>query len=140
MSNATENTFAAACYNDNSIAELIESLALPQADETDCDNWDITPDEWWASIASALAWLILDRDGPQPYIVVYDGQAMVAYDRAALSDVTEQSLCDMSGDEYSHWRAGVPPVNIGAELASDTMRIFCQELVCEGDAEYWRVA
>lgn len=47
------NTFAEACYNTNSIAELEAALAGP-ADQTDCDTWGLTKAEWREQIKIAL--------------------------------------------------------------------------------------
>jgi len=49
-----ENTFAAACYNDNTIADLEEALAGP-ADAADMAAWGLTEQEWRDQIATALA-------------------------------------------------------------------------------------
>jgi len=54
-----ENTFAAACYNQNSVAELREALANG-ADETDMRDWNLTADEWAAQIELAIAELEAD--------------------------------------------------------------------------------
>lgn len=54
MTKIETNTFAAACYDQNSIDELEEALA-GQADATDCENWGLTPEEWRAEIELALA-------------------------------------------------------------------------------------
>jgi len=56
------NNFAAACY-DNSVEELAAiTIAVKNganvedvADDTDCKNWDITPEQWFAGINAALA-------------------------------------------------------------------------------------
>ena len=48
-----DSTFAAACYDQNSIAELEAALSGP-ADKTDCENWGISPEQWRAEIAQAL--------------------------------------------------------------------------------------
>lgn len=45
----SDNCFAAACYNNNSISDLEES-SLMEADATDCTIWNITPDEWLHAI------------------------------------------------------------------------------------------
>lgn len=47
--------FAEACYDTNSISELLAAKAAPNADETDCETWAITPVEWYAAISAALA-------------------------------------------------------------------------------------
>ena len=49
-----DNTFAAACFEQNSIEEL-ETALRGDADATDCKTWGITPQEWRAQIAEALA-------------------------------------------------------------------------------------
>ena len=46
--------FAEACYDMNSPQELVEALAQPKADESDCKRWVITPNEWRAALALAL--------------------------------------------------------------------------------------
>jgi hypothetical protein len=50
-----DNTFAAACYNDNTIAELREALAGDTSTrENDCAQWGITHAQWAAQIKLAL--------------------------------------------------------------------------------------
>lgn len=49
-----QNTFAAACYDQNSIEDLIDALASMSADKADCKAWGITPTEWRSEIAAAL--------------------------------------------------------------------------------------
>lgn len=46
--------FAEACYNENSVSELVEALKSRSADKTDCENWKITPSQWRGEIKSAL--------------------------------------------------------------------------------------
>lgn len=53
MSNLTG--FAEACYDTNSISQLEEALKQRAADQTDCQEWKITPTQWRAAIAEALA-------------------------------------------------------------------------------------
>ena len=48
-----DNTFAAACFDQNSIEELETALA-GEADADDCATWRITPEEWRASVELAL--------------------------------------------------------------------------------------
>lgn len=48
-----DNTFAAACYDNNSVQELTDALAGP-ADATDCETWNITPEQWREEIQLAL--------------------------------------------------------------------------------------
>ncbi len=55
------NTFAAACYDQNSIADLRQALAGP-VDATDCATWGITADEWRQQIEAALAEKIADLE------------------------------------------------------------------------------
>lgn len=49
-----ENTFAAACYDQNSLEELIEALNSTDADESDCKNWGISAQEWKNQIVLAI--------------------------------------------------------------------------------------
>lgn len=49
-----ENTFAEACYNKNTIAEL-EQARNEAADPRDCATWEITAAEWRQQIELALA-------------------------------------------------------------------------------------
>ena len=58
MSNLTG--FAEACYETNSFAELEEALKQQHADLVDCAAWDITPTQWRADIAEALAAKLAD--------------------------------------------------------------------------------
>jgi len=53
MINIAENTFAAACYDQNSIKELENALIAP-ADATDMATWSLTEEEYFADIKSAL--------------------------------------------------------------------------------------
>jgi len=46
--------FAAACFDTNSVPELIEGLVEQSADRTDCKQWGITPKQWRESIKQAL--------------------------------------------------------------------------------------
>ena len=54
MNKITENTFAAACYNDCTIQELYVASKKLSADKTDCAAWGITPAVWRESIELAL--------------------------------------------------------------------------------------
>jgi len=48
-----ENTFAAACYDQNSLAELIDGLInLP--DRTDMETWGLTENEYYAALQQAI--------------------------------------------------------------------------------------
>ena len=51
--------FAEACYDQNSINELIDAL-VQTADKTDCE-WGISADEWKIAIQAALKDKIYDR-------------------------------------------------------------------------------
>jgi len=53
MINIAENTFAAACYDQNSIKELKNALIAP-ADATDMATWNLTEEEYFVNIKSAL--------------------------------------------------------------------------------------
>lgn len=57
------NEFAEACYDQIDSDDLIQMLKLEEptdflpediADQTDCANWDITPDQWVTSLEQAL--------------------------------------------------------------------------------------
>ena len=54
MTTIANNTFAAACYDTNTAAELEAALRGP-ANEQDCAEWCITPEEWREAVADALA-------------------------------------------------------------------------------------
>ena len=49
-----ENTFAAACYDQNSIADLETALA-EEPDPQDMADWGLTADEWREEIELAIA-------------------------------------------------------------------------------------
>jgi hypothetical protein len=58
--------FSEACFNQNSENELREALKHG-ADETDCRNWNITPEQWRGALESALAArIIVDNDDKLP--------------------------------------------------------------------------
>jgi len=57
-----DNTFAAACYNENSTDELIDALLQNSADEYDCKQWSISPTKWRKDIAEALREKIKDME------------------------------------------------------------------------------
>ena len=48
------NTFAAACYDMNSIAELEQAL-IDGPDSTDMKEWDLSEEEWREQVGQALA-------------------------------------------------------------------------------------
>ena len=48
------NTFAAACYEQNSIAELEAALKCRRADRGDMKAWGISASEWRSQITTAL--------------------------------------------------------------------------------------
>lgn len=48
------NTFAAACYDMNSIAELEQAL-IDGPDATDMKEWDLSEEEWREQVRQALA-------------------------------------------------------------------------------------
>ena len=52
--------FQEACYDQNSIDELLEGLKSMSADQTDIADWNITATEWRAAIADALSDMIDD--------------------------------------------------------------------------------
>ena len=56
--------FSEACFDQNSEDELRSALN-GDADETDCDNWGITPEQWRESIEAALAARIIVNNDDQ---------------------------------------------------------------------------
>jgi len=48
------NTFAAACYDMNSIAELEQAL-IDGPDATDMKEWNLSEEEWREQVEAALA-------------------------------------------------------------------------------------
>lgn len=52
--NITSNTFAAACYDQNSISDLEAALA-GEPDQTDMGTWGLSAAEWRSQIKLALA-------------------------------------------------------------------------------------
>lgn len=56
-----ENTFAEACYDQNSIEEL-EVARNQEPDETDMKEWNLTEDEWREQIEIAIAALKEDAE------------------------------------------------------------------------------
>lgn len=54
MTNIASNTFAAACYDQNSIQELEAALSAP-ADIADMTTWNLTETEYFESLREALA-------------------------------------------------------------------------------------
>ena len=60
MTRIADNTFAAACYDMNTIADLRAMLA-GEPDETDMQTWGITADQWRDEIKLAIA--VMEEDG-----------------------------------------------------------------------------
>ena len=54
MTTIADNTFAAACCDTNTAAELKAALQGP-ANEQDCAEWGISPKEWREAVEEALA-------------------------------------------------------------------------------------
>lgn len=46
--------FSEACYNDNSVSELIDALKSRAADTADCENWGISKTAWREEIRAAI--------------------------------------------------------------------------------------
>lgn len=61
MTTIKPNTFAEACYDQNSIAELEEALA-GQPDVIDMETWRLTAPEWYEQIEIALEEKLKDLD------------------------------------------------------------------------------
>ena len=73
-----DNTFAAACYDGNTIEDL-ESALVGDADETDMTAWNINATQWQEQIQLALTELKTDRDQELiPTCLNEIGQAHVA--------------------------------------------------------------
>ena len=62
MASIKDNTFAAACYDSNSIEEIRAALAQSKADATDCREWGITPAEWREQLQQALEAKLADAE------------------------------------------------------------------------------
>lgn len=60
MSYIADNTFAAACYDMNSVAELEQALK-DGPDATDMNKWGLTESEWTEQVELALAELTAAR-------------------------------------------------------------------------------
>ena len=56
-----DNTFAAACFSDNTIKELEEALLRGKADHADMKAWDINATQWREQIQIALTEMKADR-------------------------------------------------------------------------------
>lgn len=57
------NTFAAACYEQNTIEDLKSALERDRADAADCATWQLTDAEWRQQIQLALTQKIQDLGG-----------------------------------------------------------------------------
>lgn len=58
IQNQNTKAFAVACYDENSIDELQDA----SVDATDCQTWDINPEQWKEATQAALADLIEDKN------------------------------------------------------------------------------
>ena len=56
-----ENTFAAACYDTNTISELRAALD-GEADPIDMREWSLSADEWREQVETALAARLADAE------------------------------------------------------------------------------
>ena len=73
-----DNTFAAACFDGNSIEDL-ENALVSDADKTDMKAWDINAAQWREQIQLALTEMKADRDQELiPTCLNEIGQAHVA--------------------------------------------------------------
>ena len=54
--------FAEACFDCNSIDELINALLDGVADRKDCDRWNITEKEWLHDVKDALECLLFRNE------------------------------------------------------------------------------
>lgn len=55
----TDNSFAHACYEQCSVAELRDALSS-DADEADMESWGLTADEWEVEIQKALTYKVTE--------------------------------------------------------------------------------
>ena len=62
MKRPTLTGFAEACYDQNSVDDLVCCLERSTVDETDCATWKLSHQEWRSSIADALRARIIDRE------------------------------------------------------------------------------
>lgn len=53
--------FSEACYNQNSIEDMISCLERCEVDNIDCETWKLSHQEWRSAIADALRAAIVDR-------------------------------------------------------------------------------
>ena len=72
-----DNTFAAACYNDNTVAELIAILD-GQADVADMKEWDLTAGEWRHEMEIALS-VMLSADTDEIKIIASGNGFSIGY-------------------------------------------------------------
>lgn len=59
MNFINENTFAEACYNQNSVQQLVEGLT-DDADQSDMIQWNLNEQQWRDQIKLALAEMLDD--------------------------------------------------------------------------------
>lgn len=62
MTKIADNTFAAAVFDQNSVEEIKDALARPEADATDCAEWGISPAEWRQQLQMALDAKLADAE------------------------------------------------------------------------------
>lgn len=62
--NLPDNSFAAACFDQNSLEDLLSPHAPENADAADCREWGLTPEEWSAQIGLALKARIANGANP----------------------------------------------------------------------------
>ena len=73
ITNIRSNTFAAACYDQNSIGDMQTTLALPHADRADMQTWNLTEQEWRQQLELALAVKLSEQPvPPAPARLDYD--------------------------------------------------------------------
>lgn len=66
MTQENQDAFKEACYDMNSIDELIKGLARMSADKTDMKTWNITATEWRNALSGALCGRIEDLRAEMP--------------------------------------------------------------------------
>lgn len=86
-----ENTFAAACYDMNSIASLEAALSGP-ADKTDMREWNLTEQEWRDQIELALK---AKREGMTKHHVISYGEKSEIIGEAATENEARALFADV---------------------------------------------
>jgi hypothetical protein len=79
--------FSEACYDTNTIEDLIEALEDRSADKIDCQAWQLTPTQWREAIAEALRAKIFELTESIDNIAEALGIPISVADRAKQTDL-----------------------------------------------------